>query len=170
MQQYDGDLRCEAMAADLTEADFDRISWHDCYLHGFEFLTCDPDVGDWTSDLALDIDYVVDAYSDDRSRTRFRVAPATLTFRNVTDLDISIAWGDSDYRSAIHPLSIHDVEREEVVRHQVRLEQPYFAWTIRLNWPDGGRIRFGAIGFQQHLRADPIETDRHYLTSVTRKG
>lgn len=43
-----------------TEADFDVLSWHDCHVWAVEFRAGDPDEGDWTSDLALDIDFIVE--------------------------------------------------------------------------------------------------------------
>lgn len=46
-----------------TETDFDRLSWHDCHLWGLELRAGDPDAGDWTSDLALDIDLDRDSFA-----------------------------------------------------------------------------------------------------------
>lgn len=43
-----------------TDADFERLSWHDCHMWGVELRPGDPDEGDWTSDLALDIDFIVE--------------------------------------------------------------------------------------------------------------
>ena len=42
-----------------TEADFDRLSWHDCHIWALELRAGEPDDEDWTSDLALDIDFIV---------------------------------------------------------------------------------------------------------------
>jgi hypothetical protein len=30
-----------------------------------------------------------------------------------------------------------------------------FAWSIKLNWPQGGEIAFGASGYTQTLRSEP---------------
>lgn len=43
-----------------TEADFDRLSWHDCHIWGIELRAGDPNEADWTSDLAFDIDFIVE--------------------------------------------------------------------------------------------------------------
>jgi hypothetical protein len=43
-----------------TEADFDHLSWHDCHIWGVELRVGDPDDGDWTSELALDLDFIVE--------------------------------------------------------------------------------------------------------------
>jgi hypothetical protein len=58
------------MATTFTEADFDRLSWHDCHLRGIRFEAGDPDEGDWTSDLVLDLDFIVEWTSLDRGRQR----------------------------------------------------------------------------------------------------
>jgi hypothetical protein len=41
----------------FTEADFDRLSWHDNPIYGF---SVDNDVTQWKSDLVLDIDHIVE--------------------------------------------------------------------------------------------------------------
>jgi len=43
-----------------TEADFGRLSWHDCHVWRVELRAGDPDEQDWTSDLVLDVDYIVE--------------------------------------------------------------------------------------------------------------
>jgi len=55
-----------------TEADFERLSWHDCHVWGIEFRVGTPDENDWTSDLAFDIDYIVEWVSGSDGRVRFR--------------------------------------------------------------------------------------------------
>ena len=44
-------------AMTYTEADFDRLSWHDCHIWGVGLRVGEPDEGDWTSDLVLDLDF-----------------------------------------------------------------------------------------------------------------
>ena len=86
-----------------TEADFDRLSWHDCHIWGIELRAGDPDDGDWTSDLVLDIDFIVEWICGTGGGGRFRVAPATLVFHGVTDPKIAIDWGRSGFHVALHP-------------------------------------------------------------------
>ncbi len=43
-----------------TESGFDQLSWHDCHIWGLELRAGDPDEGDWTSDLVLHIDFIVE--------------------------------------------------------------------------------------------------------------
>ena len=57
-----------------TEADFDRLSWHDCHIWGIELRAGDPDDGDWTSDLVLDIDFIVEWICGAGGGGQFRVA------------------------------------------------------------------------------------------------
>ena len=116
-----------------TEADFDRLSWHDCHIWGIELRAGDADDGDWTSDLALDID-----------------------------------WGRLGSQVSLHPASIGDVERERLRNQKVYLDRPYYSWRIRLNWPDSSEIVFGAVGFTQTLRAEPVLTEKQCLSLGTR--
>lgn len=147
-----------------TEADFGRVSWHDCHIWAVEFRAGNPDDGDWTSDLVLDIDFIVEWICGVSGGEQFRVAPATLVFHGVTDPKINIDWGRSDFRVALHPVSIGNVEREQIQNQTVHLDRPYYKWRIRLNWPDGGEIAFGAVGFTQTLRAEPILTGNQCLS------
>jgi hypothetical protein len=151
-----------------TEADFDSLSWHDCNLWRLDFVVGDPDVGDGTTDLALGIDFIVEwLRATDRS-TRFRIAPATLVFHGVTDPRIAIAWGSSDHRVAIHQVSISRIVRERVQDQKVFLDRPYYSWRIETNWPAGGEITFGAVGFTQTLLAEPILCDKQRLSREER--
>jgi hypothetical protein len=114
-----------------TEADFDRLSWHDCHIWGVALHVGDPDENDWTSDLVLDIDYIVEWVCGVGGGGQFRVAPATLAFHGVTDPRITIDWGDSGFRVALHGISIDRIEREPVRDQKVFLDRPYYGWRIR---------------------------------------
>jgi hypothetical protein len=142
-----------------TEVDFERLSWHDCYVHGIELRAGDPDENDWTSDLALDIDFIAGC----QAPGQYSVAPADLVFHGVTDPRIRIDWGDSGHQAALHLVSIHVIERERVRDQKVHLDRPYYRWRILLNWPDGGEISFGAVGFTQTLRAAPVLSQKEHL-------
>jgi len=153
-----------------TEADFERLSWHDCTIWAIEFRAGDPDRGDWTSEIALDIDFLVEWICGAEGNARFRVAPATLVFHEVTDPRIAIDWGSTGFQNALHPVSIHVIERERVQNQKVCLDRPYYAWRILINWPEGGAISFGAVGFTQTLRAEAILTDQQHLSPGERIG
>jgi len=147
-----------------TESDFDRLSWHDCHIWAIELRVGDPSNEDWTSDLALDIDFIVDWICSVGGGGKFRVAPATLVFHGVTDPKIDIDWGRSGFQAALHPVSIGNLERERIQDQKVYLDRPYYSWTIRLNWPNEGVITFGAVGFTQTLRAEPIVSENQHLS------
>lgn len=147
-----------------TEADFERLSWHDCHIWGVDFRVGQPDENDWTSDLVLDIDFIVAWMCGVSGGAQFRVAPATLTFHGVTDPRISIDWGRSGFQVALYGVSIDRIERERVRDQKVYLDRPYHSWRILLNGPKEGEIAFGAVGFTQTLLAEPILTDQQHLS------
>ena len=147
-----------------TEADFGRLSWHDCHIWAVELRAGDPDEGDWTSELALDIDFIVEWMCGVGGGGQFRVAPATLVFHGVTDPKIDIDWGRSKFQVSVHPVSIAAIEREPIQDQKVYLDRAYYRWRIRMNWPDSSEIAFGAVGFRQILRAAPVVTDKQHLS------
>ena len=157
------------MTTVYTESEFDQLSWHDCTIWGLELRAGDPDEGDWTNDLVLHIDFIVEWLCGVDGGGQFRVAPATLVFHGVTDLRINIDWGDSGFRSALHEASIDRIERERVREQKVHLDRPYYSWRILLNWPKSGLITFGAVGFTQTLRTEAILTDQQSLSPPKRR-
>jgi hypothetical protein len=148
----------------VTDSDFDGLSWHDCHLWGLSIGAGDPDRGDWTSDLIIDLDFIVEWVCGVDKTFQFRVAPATLTFHGVTDLRIGVECGDSALQAAIHPMSIDRIAREQVEHQKVFLDRRYYRWRILFNWPAGGEIAFGAVGFTQRLRAAPLISPRQQLS------
>ena len=152
-----------------TESDFDQLSWHDCHIWGFELCAGDANEGDWTSDLILEIDFIVKWLCGAMGGGQFRVAPATLVFHGITDLCVTIDWGDSGFRIALHPVSIDRIEREAVADQKVYLDRRYYRWRIPLNWPQGGVITFGAVGFTQTLRSEAILKDQQKLSRRERR-
>lgn len=112
----------------------------------------------------LDIDFIVEWLCGIEGGAQFRVAPAKLVFHGVTDLRITIDWGDTGFRVAFHGVSIHRIERERVVAQKVYLDRPYYSWRIQLNWPETGEIAFGAVGFTQTLLSVPMLTDKQHLS------
>ena len=150
------------MATISSDADFEQLSWHDCTIWGLELYPPDPDAGDWTGDLALDIDFIVEWLCGvgGPGRAQFRVAPATLRFHTVSDLRLAIAWGSPGV--LLHEMSIDHVVREPLP--PASRESSGQRWRIALNWPQSGEITFTAVGFTQTLRALPIVTERQSLT------
>jgi hypothetical protein len=94
------------------------------------------------------------------------VAPATLVFHGITDLCVHVDWGDSGHRVSHPAPSIGRIERAPVADQKIFLDRPYWAWRIALNSPAEGEIRFGAVGFTQTLRREPILCDAQQLGST----
>jgi hypothetical protein len=155
------------MVTTYTEAEFDNLSWHDCHIWAVHFDVGDPDEGDWTNDLALDLDFILEWLRPEPTRFAFRVAPASLVFHGVTDPRINISWGSSGFQNALHPISIDRIYRDLVQDQKVHLDRPYFSWRIGLNWPEG-EIAFGAVGFTQSLLAEPVTVDSQHLPRSVR--
>ncbi|MBP1886524.1 hypothetical protein [Sinorhizobium mexicanum] len=132
--------------------------WHDNLIYGIRFDIGDPERQDWRSDLVLDIDFIVEWLCEGSGEARFRVAPATLMFHDVADLQLSIDHGDSEGRTALSEPSIDRVTRERLVR-----PFEFWRWTISLNSPPGGKIAFCASGYSQMLRADPRLVSEQHL-------
>ena len=135
-----------------TETNFDQLSWHDCPIWGLQFHVGDPDANDWTRDLVLDIDFILEWICGVGEGVQFRIAPATLVFHGVTDLKIHIDWETSGFQLSLHEVTIGHIERKRLEKQKVHLDRPYYSWQITLNWPQGGEITFGAVGFTQALQ------------------
>jgi hypothetical protein len=147
----------------LTENDFDRLSWHDDHVYGIHLSIGDIERGDWRSDLVLDIDHIVEWVCGVGRSVRFLVAPATLTFHHVTDLRLAADWSDSGHRMALHELSIARIVRAPVPDQKICLDRPYWRWRIETNLPAAGEVSFGASGFTQVPRAEPVLQDEQKL-------
>lgn len=133
------------------------MSWHDCPIYGF---CIDNDIAQWKSDLVFDIDYIVEWLCGAAGRAQFKVAVATLTFHHVTDLKVSIDWGDSGMQVAVAEMTLDHVARRRVEKQLICLDRAYYRWTLWLNSPrPSGEISFGASGFTQFLRHEPILCD-----------
>jgi hypothetical protein len=140
-----------------TDADFDTLSWHDNHVHGLRISAGQYGSGE----LVLDLDFIVEWVRSDSGGVQFRIAPAWLTFHEVTNLNIQL-----DYRSAIAalcPFSIAAIER----RLESRERYTATVWKIPVNWPIG-EISFEATGFSQILRAPPMVKDQQSLTETER--
>lgn len=150
-----------------TEADFENISWHDNAVYGF-YIDRDEE---WKSDLVFDIDFITDWLCGTDKTCQFMIAPATLRFHDVSDLKINIDFGDTNFRTILNELSIDGIERERVLEDQLQLDRPYFRWSMHARLPCGeGKIVFGASGFTQILRQEPILCDNQKLPAGKRGG
>ena len=151
------------MPAPQVNDDFANFSWHDNYIYSLHFA-----IQGWNAGLVLDIDHIVEWIRGVDGGAQFRVAPATLTFHNVTDLKLNIDWGDSGFQVALHEISIHQITRERITNQKICLDRPYYRWSIETNFPRPGSITFGADNFTQILRAEPITQDEQKLPRESR--
>jgi hypothetical protein len=133
-----------------TGLDFEGMSWHDNPIYGVSFGTTDG-----VSDLVLDIDYIIEWICGTMGRASFRIAPATLVFHDVTDVEMHIDGMASGYQVGLIRPTVSHVRREHVAAQKVCLDRPYYVWTVELAVP-GGYFRFGASGFTQALRREPV--------------
>ena len=129
--------------------DYDEMSWHDNHVHGIRFIEGEHGSGE----LVLDLDYILEWITPIEKSFRFLVAPATLTFHEVSDLRITLDYARST--AAVSPFSLHAIERE---KHLYPLRYAAYKWHLKINWPDGA-IDFIAAGFTQVLSGKPIESE-----------
>ncbi len=134
-----------------TEADFETLSWHDNHLYG-------PSIREGvygSGRLVFDLDYISEWRCGVDKRCSFMLAPAELTFDEVTDLEVGI-----DYRGiSMGPLSIGEIRRE-AIEETSRFGR--YRWRIVFNFPKS-EIIFIAAGFVQELRAAPVESSHQSL-------
>ncbi len=72
-----------------SDDDFPSLSWHDNPIHGWAIREGEYGAGE----LVLDSDFILEWLREPGSaRCRFRIAPATLTFDEVTELVVSLDW------------------------------------------------------------------------------
>ena len=127
-----------------TEDQFEEMSWHDNHVHALRVIEGEHGAGQFV----LDLDYITEWVRCEGDTFRFRIVPATLTFREVTNLRIDLDYATPT--AALGPFSIHAVERYIV--HRERYDATI--WKIIINWPKG-EISFEAHGYEQ--RASGVE-------------
>src|SRR5262245_5139205 len=78
-----------------TDADFDRMGWHDCYIHAFH-SGLRPERGEF--DFLLDLDYIVRWLAPQSPETvfSFDIAPATLVFHHAHSITVRLAPGNGE--------------------------------------------------------------------------
>lgn len=155
------------MSVSNPDSEFDPWTWHDCEIHGIKFVLGDISEDDWTSDLVLDIDAIIEWVQCEPPL--FRVAPATLTFHDVTDFGLNLPGKNSGFQVVSNRPSILEAKRELVTEKKAHFDSPYYAWTFRVSCTSAeGSIKFGASGFEQVLRAEPILIEFQCLPSKSR--
>jgi acid stress-induced BolA-like protein IbaG/YrbA len=142
------DVRRHLMSAHAwSDQQFDEMSWHDNAVHALRIVEGIHGAGE----LVLDLDYILEWVKCEGDNCEFKVVPATLTFKGVTNLRISLDYATPT--AALGPFSIHAIERrtERRQRYEAQL------WKILVNWPVG-EISFEALGFEQRSTGDPVHS------------
>ena len=139
-----------------SEADFERMGWHDATVHGLYVRKTDAVL----PELLLDLDYIVRWVHPVPPETHFGfwVAPATLVFADVWDFE-----GDLDFTGLAVDLEVDAVHRAAPA--DGRDELPL--WHIEGHAFD---LRFRASGFRQYFRQPPRHTSRYVLGAAERGG
>ncbi len=139
-----------------TDSDYDLMSWHDNYIHAISF-DVEEDLFD------LDIDYITEWVEPKKGEDCFSfwVAPATLNFRGVSELDIDIQIAN------LVVWSILEINRKEIPKTH-RPDIPIYQFEIVLEHI--GRITFKSTGFYMYIRKQPKKIDAQYFTREERGG
>ena len=141
-----------------TDADFEDMSWHDNHVHGFQIRSGEYGAGE----IDLDLDYIVEWLCAADGSCEFRLAPATLTFKEVSDLRIELDY--EAVTAGLVPFSIDGISREDGTVATESLRR----WTVKLNWPRGS-LAFRASGYTQRLRAPLRISAEQCLSEASRR-
>lgn len=141
-----------------TEADFEKMGWHDNTIHAFSV--------DRDYKFLLDIDYIFKWVHPKKSEKYFKfwVAPCTLIFENVYNLvfDLEI--------SAPHHRKIDNISRVNPTRPK---NAEYIGKGIEHEWAIEtlqGEITFKSVGYTQYTRRQPILNSSDELELNLRGG
>lgn len=127
----------------LTEDDFSKMKWHDCSIYAMAFQK-------HAYKLMFDIDYIfkwVTPTDKENPYYKFWIAPTTLVFENVYDLEIDIS---SDLS-----IEIDTIYREEARQPK---NHKYIDKTIEWKWiisTQCGEVSFRSVGYKMYVRKEP---------------
>ena len=136
-----------------SDHDFEVMGWKNAYIHAIATI---PE----TFELLLDIDYIVrwiDPTPPSNSFT-FLVAPATLVFSNVYNVEIHLESQSGEF-------SIQNLDRLD---EQPTLNGEMKDWLWKFD--DEGSLSFRATGYTQYFRRQPILTSFQQLSFAERGG
>src|SRR6266566_3790036 len=143
-----------------TDADFEKMGWHDAQLHGiarYEKVERDEEEGSEGHysgvELLLDIDYILKWVTSD-PKWKWWVAPSTLVFENAYDFQMrngsSLQW-----------------EISEIVREPAKYPYGVDCWKWEIY---GTGMVFLAKGYKQYIRQKPILKNFQSFTFEERGG
>jgi hypothetical protein len=139
-----------------TEADFDRMGWHDVRVHAVAFL---PD----TFELMFDIDYILEWVYPAPNETyyKFLVAPATLVFENVYEVVMELDEPDFELDT------IERKEPREPKNAQYIGRGTEWLWSLEAH---RGGMSFRSVGYKQYIRSEPVLSQSQTLEMGVRGG
>jgi hypothetical protein len=142
-----------------TEADFEKMGWHDVQIHAFAFMPK-------TFELVFDIDYILQWVQPDTKKNetyfKFWISPATLVFENIYDLKIEV---ESDFG-----IELQNVRREEPQKPK---NAEYIDRETEWRWileAQEGEISLRSVGYKQYLRKEPVLVRAQSLNLEDRGG
>ena len=139
-----------AYRTEWTDQDFDSLSWHDNHIHAIRIRN--PHEG-YDCDLILDIDHIVEWIELPHKQLEFMVAPAILTFSNVTKLSVNFELAYKE------DFEIYWIYRQEISDEALlRLGGHNYRWNIKLQpieWKQN-TMSFESHGFTQKLTKAPV--------------
>jgi hypothetical protein len=147
-----GDLGHGLEKSVWTDADFGRMGWHESHVRAIALLPDDED--DFAGRLLIDLDYIVrwaGGHSPGEAYT-FWIAPATLVFHGVYELEGSLQGTDGEVWA--------------LTREAVDDTLGYDRWALEA---DVGLV-FRAAGFRQIMRREPMHVHAQSLTPAERGG
>ena len=130
-----------------TTDDFDKMSWHDVHVHGFQIV--ENESGNGTAELIFDIDYILEWRKGEGKFFSFVVAQASLQFHQIFGLKFELDYVKPT--SGMCAFSIDGIVRERI---EYRTGQHSYKWKLPINWPTG-KIEFESPGFTQKLVGEP---------------
>jgi hypothetical protein len=143
-----------------TDADFERMGWHDCQLHGiarYEKVERDEKKGSEGHfsgvELLLDIDYIL-KWVKSEPKWQWWVAPATLVFENAFDFQMRNGSG------------LHR-EISEIVRAPAQYPSGRDCWKWEIYRTS---IVLLAEGYKQYIRQEPVLKNFQSFTYEERGG
>ncbi len=140
-----------------TEADFDRMGWHDVAIHAMAPILEAPD----RAEFVLDLDYILKWVNGLRKGggISFWVSPATLVFKAANDLRVHLE-GLSHEPCWV----IYGIDRDEQPSPR---GDPGWRWTLALQ---EGEVSLRATGYKQYIRREPVLNHLGYLKQEERGG
>ncbi len=143
-----------------SDADLDRMSFHDVKVHAFASRV--DDRKSWNYSLLFDIDYIIQwILPAPGSNYTFAVSPATLVFENVSRVRF-----EGDPMTPEHLLDVNSLTRHENPPAPGAVV-PTFTWTIECH---DGTVTLDASGFKLYIRRPPVLSQEGSLDDAARGG